>query len=181
MSREKQSIAVIATGVLCIVAGIYGWFGANSITLAGIGFVICILGGGLLLSTQSSGSLITPHPYVYVPVAMAVLLHGYENLALSADGFSTTWFLWALFPYGLVLALSCFKGTRKASIAGAVVALLVDGLVHYDVFISPQSSTAALALIWIPIWNTILFVPVATMVARLIIRRKTPGSDCSSS
>jgi len=166
-------MAVIAAGVLCIVAGIYGWFGEISLALAGLGLLICILGVGVLLSTQSSASLITPHPFVYVPVALAILLHGYENLALSSDGFSTTWLLWALFPYGLVLALSCFEGTRKASIAGAVVALLVDGLVHYDVFISPQSSTAALALIWIPIWNTILFVPVATLIARIIIRRKS--------
>jgi hypothetical protein len=166
----------IAAGVLAVVAGIYGWFGEVSIALAGLGLLLCVAGLGALLSTQSSANLTAPHPYVYVPLALAVLLHGYENLGRSS-GVSYGWFLWALLPYGLVLALACFKGTREAAIAGAVVALLLDGLVHYDVFINPQGSTAALALIWIPIWSTLILVPGATLLARLVIRRRASISS----
>ena len=172
VTRANKSLAAVAAGVLAIVAGIYGWFGfvEVSITLAGVGLLLCVVGLGVLLSTQSSANLTGPHPYVYVPLALGVLLHGYENLAKSSGGFLYGWFVLALLPYGLALALSCFKGTREASIAGAVVALLLDYLVHYYVFVNPQGSTAALALIWIPIWSTLIFVPVATLVARLIIR-----------
>jgi hypothetical protein len=172
VTRATKGLAAIAAGVVALVAGIYGWFGDVSIALAGLGLLVCVVGLGALLSAQSSTNLTAPHPYVYVPLALAVLLHGYENLARSSD-VSYGWFVWALLPYGLVLALSCFRGTREASIAGGVVALLLDGLVHYDVFVNPQGSTAALALIWIPIWSTLIFVPIATLVARLVIRRRT--------
>ena len=175
MTRANKGLTGFAVGVLALVAGIYGWFGEVSIALAGLGLLLCAVGLGALLSTQASANLTAPHPYVYVPLALAVLLHGYENLFRSS-GTSYGWLAWALLPYALVLALACFKGTRQASIAGGVVALLLDGLVHYDVFVNPQGSTAALAVIWIPIWSTLIFVPVTTLLARLIIRRRSGAS-----
>jgi hypothetical protein len=70
-----------------------------------------------------------------------------------------------------VLVLSCFEGTRLPVIAGAALALAADGWNYYEVARS-TSSTAAIAFIWIPIWNTIIVVPTATFLARLFLRRR---------
>jgi chromate transport protein ChrA len=59
-----------------------------------------------------------------------------------------------------------------AAIAGAIVALLFDLVTHYDAFVNPKGSTAALALIFVPLWNTLVFSPVAIFVAWLFLRRR---------
>ena len=91
VTRANKGLVAIAAGVLAVVAGIYGWFGEVSIALAGLGLLLGVAGLGALLSTQSSANLTAPHPYVYVPLALAVLLHGYENLGRSS-GVSYGWF-----------------------------------------------------------------------------------------
>jgi hypothetical protein len=172
MTRANKAFVGVVCGVVLMVVGIYGWFGENSILLSGVGLVVSLLAVGALLTTQSRATLTSPHPLIYVFVALALALHLYENLAKSSGLFSYGWLIWALVPYSLVLALSCFASTRTAVIAGAVMALVIDAWTHYGVFIEPKGSTAALALIWIPLWNTIIVIPLATFVARLIMRHR---------
>jgi hypothetical protein len=177
MSRATKSFVGVVVGVVLIVVGVYGWFGENSILVAGVGLLVSLLGLGALLLTQSRAHITTPQPAVYLPIALAIALHLYENVAKSSTGFSYGWFIWALVPYGLVLALSCFVDTRIPVIAGALLALMLDAWTHYEVFIQPKGSTAALALIWVPLWNTIIVVPMATFLARLLMRQREPLSS----
>jgi hypothetical protein len=174
MTRATKSFAAVVCGVVLLVAGLFGWFGEVSFLLAGAGLVMLLGGTGGLLSTQSRTQLRLPHPAVYGVLTLAVVFHVFQNLRMMSADFSYGWFLWALLPYGLVLALSCFEGTRLSVIAGAVLALAADAWNYYEVARS-TSSTASLNFIWIPIWNTIIVVPMATFLAWLCLRRRHPG------
>jgi hypothetical protein len=172
MTRAAKSFAAFAFGVLLFVAGLFAWFGVDSIfPVASIGLLILLVGVGGLLSTQSRAQLRVPHPAIYGLLALALAFHVFQNLTMMSADFSYGWFLWALMPYGLVLVLSCFEGTRLAEIAGAVLALGADGWNYYEVARS-TSSTAALNFIWAPIWGTIIVVPTATFMAWLLLRRR---------
>src|SRR5688500_78591 len=112
MTRAAKGFAGIAFGVLLIVAGVYGWFGENSILLAGVGLLVGLLGLGALISTQSRAELTSPHPAVYVVLILVIAFHLYENFGKTSGEFEYGWFTWALVPYALVLGQSCFVGTR---------------------------------------------------------------------
>lgn len=162
----------IGAGMLLTVASIFGLFGSGSLGGAGVGVLIILVSAGLLLFTQSLTELRFPHPAIWLLFALAVGLHGYENLYESSGGFSLGWFVWSLSPHLLALFLSCFRATRFSAVAGAAVALLIDFWVFHAVFIDPTSSTAALAMIWFPLWNILIFVPAATWIAWVIQRRR---------
>jgi hypothetical protein len=172
MTRAATSFAAFAFGVVLFVAGVFGWLGEESIfLLAGVGLLVLLAGAGGLLSAQSRTHLRVPHPAVYVLLTLAVVFHVFQNLRMMSADFSYGWFLWALSPYGLVLVLSCFKGIRLSVIAGGALALAADAWNYYEVARS-TSSTAALNFIWIPIWNTIIVVPIGTFLAWLLLRRR---------
>ena len=171
MTRATKSFSVVACGVLLILAGLFGWFGEVSLLLVGAGALGLVVGAGWLLATQSRADLRTPHPAVYGLLVLAIVFHVFQNTRMMSADFSYSWFLWALLPYGLVLVLSCFEGTRHSVIAGGALALAADAWNYYEVARS-TSSTAALNFIWIPIWNTIIVVPVATFLAWLWLRRR---------
>ena len=170
VTRATKSLSAVACGVLFIVAGLFGWAGEASIILAGVGLLILPLGAAALLSTQSRAQLRTPHPAVYGVLASAIAFHVFQNVTMMSAEFEHRWFLWALLPYGLVLVLACFEGTRLCVLAGAGVALAADACNYFAVAHS-TSSTAAIAFIWIPLWNTIIVVPLATFIAWLISRQ----------
>jgi len=177
MTRGAKSFSAVALGVVLIVAGVYGWLGEVSILAAGVGLLVSLVGVGGLLSTQSRANLRRPHLVVYGILVVAIVFHVFQNLRMMSADFSLGWFLWALLPYSLVLALSFFKGTRRAVIAAGVLALAFDAWSLYEVSRS-TSSTAAIAFIWIPLWNTIFVVPIVTFLAWLLMRRRdTPLPD----
>jgi hypothetical protein len=171
MNRATKYFVGVAAGVVLMVAGLYGWFGENSILVAGVGLLVSLGGVVALLITQSRSDLRRPHVGVYLPIGLAIALHLYEHISKSSGGFSYGWLLWALVPYIAVLALSCFVETRVPVIFGAVLALALDAWTHYAVFVEPKGSTAALALIWTPLWNLIIVVPGTTFLARLFLQR----------
>jgi hypothetical protein len=173
MTRAMKSFSALACGSVLIVAGLFGVerIGEMSLLLAGIGLLALLVGAGALLSTQSRAQLRIPHPAVYGILTLAVAFHVFQNMRTWSAGFSFGWFLWALLPYGVVLVLSCFNGTRLPVIAGAALALAADAWNYYEVARS-TSSTAAINFIWVPIWNTIIVVPIATFLAWLFLRRR---------
>jgi len=172
MTRAAKSFGAFAFGVLLFVAGVFAWLGEDFILLvASIGLLVLLVGAGALLSAQSRVQLRYPHPAVYGLLALAIVFHVFQNLRMMSADFAYGWFLWALLPYGLVLVLSCFEGTRLSVIAGGALALAADAWNYYEVA-SSTSSTAALNFIWIPIWNTIIVVPVVTFLAWLWLRRR---------
>jgi len=166
-----KSFSAVVCGALLIVAGLFGWFGEVSFAFAGAGLLVLLVGAGGLLSTQSRARFRAPHPAIYGLLTLAIAFHVFQNLTMMSAHFAYGWFLWALLPYGLVLVLSCFEGTRLSVIAGAALALAADAWNYYEVARS-TSSTAAINFIWIPIWNTIIVVPMATFLAWLFLRRR---------
>ena len=104
--------------------------------------------------------------------ALAIALHAYENLAKSAQP-SLGWFLWAMLPYAICLAAWARSSVGAPALAGAIAALAFDSVAHYDVLVHPTSSTAALAMIFVPLWSTLLFCPIAMFLVWLAVRRRS--------
>jgi hypothetical protein len=121
-------------------------------------------------ATARMGNRFSKQAFLVI-VALAIALHAYQQLALAST-FSLGWFAWALTPYAVCALLLWRLESGVPSICGALAALLLDLDTHYDVFIHPGSSTAALALIFVPLWSTILICPVVILIAWLIVNRR---------
>ena len=173
MVTRKLALTILAVGVVAFVAGIYGVVGPDfSILLAGLGLLAVLFGTGCLLSATRPWRLSAPHPYVVGIAVAAAALHTYEHIYKSAGDPSLGFLVWGMAPYLLCLSLSAFPGTRAPVIAGGAVALAFDLWGHYSVFINPKGSTAALALLFIPLWSTIIVVPLATFIAWSVSQRR---------
>jgi hypothetical protein len=98
-------------------------------------------------------------------------LQWHEHFRLS--GLPSAWaFLGALFPYVLCVVVAMRSESVVPAIAGATFALLLDGIAHYDVFVRPNGSTAVLAFLFVPLWSTVVFVPLTMVITRAIMRRR---------
>jgi len=176
MTLRYTGLTVIASGVVLFLFGLYGLFGEFSLFLSAAGALALFVGLGILLFTLRTTKLSRPQSYAIVVTAIAIVLHSYEQWwegGSSSDGISLAWLLWSLTPYALCLFVSAFPATRMPAVAGAVVALAFDSIAHYDVFVNPKGSTAALALVFVPLWNTIVFSPLAILIAWLVLRWRT--------
>lgn len=110
---------------------------------------------------------------VWVLVAIGFALHVYIDLFLSDHPFSAFGLfgviLWPSLPYALCAFALRFWGSA-AAIGGCLVALALDAITVYVVFIHPTSSTAALALLFYPLWSLLVFTPLGLSVGRLVAR-----------
>ena len=111
-----------------------------------------------------------------VPVLLAVGLHLHEHVALSDNGFSLGFFLWAVMPYALCVAGLAMSWNPLSVGFAATVALAFDLLAHYSVFIHPTSSTAPLILLFMPLYNAVVWIPAAMLLAHLVRWRLTAKS-----
>ena len=174
VAARGYGLLLIAIGVTTFVVGIFGVFAPPVSVPTSLAGAIAALVGLVLLIYGSRHTVRTlPNPYVLAVLLVAAALHTYEQMpkGTTSGDFRYGWVLWALIPYLVCTAISCFRPVRWPALAGALTALGFDALVHYDVFINPQSSTAGLALLFIPLWNTIAFAPLAIFVAWLLMRR----------
>jgi hypothetical protein len=105
-----------------------------------------------------------------------VTLHTVEQFVLG-EAIHPLFYALSLLPYVLCVGVLGFSGNAIPVIAGVLVALLIDGIVHYEVFTNPQASTASVALFFAPLWSALLFVPIAILVTKMILRR----CSCNSS
>lgn len=176
MSASKIALATAAGGVIAFFAGLYGVVGERSLALALVGMIVIVLSLVALAFARRGSRFLAPHSVVVLVSGAALLLHMYEH-SLGSSEISFAWVLWPLLPYVMCLAVSTAAPTRLPAIAGAVTALGFDAIAHYDVFISPKGSTAALALLFVPLWNTLVFAPLAMLAAWLFLRRRGGASD----
>lgn len=51
------------------------------------------------------------------------------------------------------------------------VPVLIDLMTFFSVFVSPQGSTAGLAMLFTPLWNLLVFVPLGAAVGRWVRNR----------
>jgi hypothetical protein len=119
--------------------------------------------------------------------ALGAILHAYEAARAVADQpdggsdfggfmFLGGLLLWSCLPYAIWVYVAAVKGQPAPAVGGALGTLSFDLWVHYSVFIGPTSSTTALALLFAPVWNLILFGPLGAAIAwpviTLLARRK---------
>lgn len=98
-----------------------------------------------------------------VLLTLGVVLHTYV-WSVEASSFAIQLWLLALVPYaaGAILLL-LFKRPHAAAGAMILPALLDIGT-FYSVFIDPRGSTAALGLIFVPLWNIGIFAPIGAAI-----------------
>ena len=108
-----------------------------------------------------------------IPIAAGVLVHAYTVLFV-ADGpfglFHVGIFLWSCLPYAVCVGLWKL-GWTAPSAGGARLALAADIWMHYQVFVAPGGSTAALGLLFMPLWNLLIFVPLGALLGWWISQR----------
>jgi hypothetical protein len=177
MTRRQIGLSICAVGIVGFFLALFGHFRDLSPFVAGVSVLALIIGLVVTTFSLKGESLRSPHLVVIVVTVLAFALHLYENLYLRAGEFSIGFILWPITPFVLCLVISCFRGTHLAAIAGSVVALCFDLLAHYQVFIHPTSSTAGLALLFAPLWNTLVFSPIAIFIAWLVLRKRAVTSQ----
>lgn len=108
----------------------------------------------------------------YVLIFGGLILHLKTAFWKSSDPFSSFsigLLVWSLFPYVAIIIAS-----RKALYGGlcaGVVVFLFDLFMHLEVFVWPSSSTAALGLLFMPLWNLVLFIPLSFLAGYFIEKR----------
>jgi hypothetical protein len=60
----------------------------------------------------------------------------------------------------------------SAAIGGTIVALVLDVLTVYAVFIHPTSSTAPVLLLYVPLYSLVIVTPLGIAAGRLTDRRR---------
>jgi hypothetical protein len=121
-------------------------------------------------------TLSTSRIYAVAVIALAVALHAYEQLAKSSAP-SFGFFLWAMVPCAVCFLVLIRSQSGIPAALGVSVAFALDLLAHYDVFVSPTSSTAALALVAVPLWSALLFAPAVMLIAWLAVRRQAKAGN----
>lgn len=107
-------------------------------------------------------------------VAAGCLLSAYTivfDAARPMTAFHAGLFAWTCLPYAVSLLLPRLGVTTAHAAAGyALAALGGDLFMHYEVFIAPRGSTAALGLLFMPLWNLLLLGPAGAFLVWLVRR-----------
>jgi hypothetical protein len=100
-------------------------------------------------------------------------LHAYIDLFLSDRPVSLFGLvgvvLWPSLPY-VLCAVALRSWGPVAAIGGGLVALGLDAASVYAVFIHRPSSTAPLALLFVPLYSLLIFTPLGIAAGRLTDR-----------
>lgn len=117
------------------------------------------------------------HSWIVITVqwicAFGVLLHLY-TVAFRTDGtgrgivdllFLVGFLLWSCLPYLIWIIVAILKEQPKPALGAILGTLAFDLYVHFSVFVAPESSTAALGLLFAPLWNLILFGPLGAVIS----------------
>ena len=176
---RAAGLVVIAVGVAGLFLGLFGIPREESPQVAAGGVVLLVAGVILLLFGLRPLHLKAPHASVFVATVLAIALHAYENFpSEDPSAFTAGMFAWSLAPYALCLFVASFSKSWIVPLAGAVTALLFDLKVHNDLFVNtPTSSTAGLALLFVPLWNLLVFAPLAMLAAWLLLRLRPHANE----
>jgi hypothetical protein len=167
---RASGLGLSSVGVAAFYAGLFGIPREWSLEVSIVGLSLLVAGIAILLFAVRGTRLRMPHVSLFCVVAVAVALHAYETLGADSDQTSLGFFLWPLTPYAFCLVVAAVSASSIPAIAGAITALLFDLAAHYTVFVHPTSSTAGLALLFVPLWNTLIFSPLAMLGAWLLRR-----------
>jgi hypothetical protein len=94
---------------------------------------------------------------------------GAKNVDLM---FSVTSMLWSLCPYFLLLLLGVFKKNLTIGVmCASVIVVILDFINHLEVYYHPSSSTSSLVLLFMPLWDLILIIPITCFIGYLIQKK----------
>jgi hypothetical protein len=118
---------------------------------------------------------LTARCIAWVLISVGVALHVYIDVFLSDRPVSVFGLLgvilWPSLPYILCAVMLRVWGPA-AAIGGSAVALGLDAMSVFAVFIHPTSSTAPLVLLFVPLYSLVIFTPLGIAAGRLIGRRR---------
>ena len=112
----------------------------------------------------------------------AVVLHMVTAFVMSSGPvvtFALPLLAFSCLPYLAMFVLATALKRPIPGAAGAAAALIADAATFWSVFIQPKSSTAALGLLFTPVWNLLVIAPAAAAVAYLLTRRQKSDSHLS--
>ena len=103
----------------------------------------------------------------FIIVAIGLLLHAHIAFFEGKEVGSTfllALMVWSWLPYLVSLRLILLVRRPLIPLCGVIPPLVMDAFNYYEVFISPTSSTAAINLLFMPLWNLVLFMPIGLLV-----------------
>ncbi|MHA4867202.1 hypothetical protein ACXZ1M_05830 [Duganella sp. PWIR1] len=120
----------------------------------------------------------SPHDYLLrasrLLLAAGACLHLVTAIFLG-DGnaaFRAALCTWSLTPYLLLALVLRRGGAGICLLVGAVLMLLVDAATFWSVFVAPQSSTAALGLLFAPLLNLFCIAPLSLAAEAWLGRKR---------
>lgn len=78
--------------------------------------------------------------------------------------------VWSWLPYLIGIFLAVVLRNPIIALCGMIPPLILDATNVYAVFIAPTSSTAALGLLWMPLWNLTIAGPIGIVIGLAISR-----------
>jgi len=109
-----------------------------------------------------------PAKSTWVLCAAGLALHLYTAVfKASADAgaslFLVGLWLFSCAPY-FIAAVLARRGRPVWGLGAAAASLAADVFMHYSVFSAPKGSTAALGLLFMPLWNLLVIGPAGALV-----------------
>jgi hypothetical protein len=105
------------------------------------------------------------------PSILGILLNAWVFLFRSdSSGSDLGLFFWTSVPYLLPILAAFAPFGAWPPLVGGTTCLLVSALNYDAVFIHPQHSTAALGILFIPLWLSVVIGPIAMGIAWLVER-----------
>jgi hypothetical protein len=103
--------------------------------------------------------------------AIALIVYGvaiHLNIAFFRSDVGITTFVlgllvWSCSPYAICAGIARQEIKAHIALGGVIPLVIVDSYSYYAVFVSPESSTSALALLFAPFWNLMLFMPLGML------------------
>ena len=120
------------------------------------------------MPTQAHSGSTATWLWLALPVGAGVLLHAYQALVASSGAntaFAFGLFLWSTVPFAIAAVMDRLGVNRFRAAAFAWASLLGSVYMHFAVFVQPTGSTAALGLLFMPLWNLLLIGPAGLLAA----------------
>lgn len=107
----------------------------------------------------------------YLVCSVGIVLHGSVALFFHKESFDAAAFwlmIWSSMPYLVCMFIAAISRNPLSPLIGSLAALVFDVFNLYSVFIDPLHSTAPLGLIFVPLWNLVVFIPLGLLAGTLI-------------
>lgn len=108
---------------------------------------------------------------IYFVIILGMALHLEQAFGEPIDAesaFPIGELILSVAPYAVIIL---FRNFLYGSLCAVILVFAFDVWMHLEVFVFPRSSTAALGLFFMPLWNLFLVIPLAYFVGSLIKKK----------